>query len=89
MPPAPPLITGLRAQPLLVVLRPGQPRLASQALERLLDLGLRHVEIAWQPLPCWVEQMADLVVLQNAYQASAQVIRAANEVFRMLIDIAR
>ncbi|MEB3351212.1 MAG: bifunctional 4-hydroxy-2-oxoglutarate aldolase/2-dehydro-3-deoxy-phosphogluconate aldolase [Cyanobacteriota bacterium] len=62
MPPAPPLITGLRAQPLLVVLRPGQPRLASQALERLLDLGLRHVEIAWQPLPCWVEQMADLVV---------------------------
>lgn len=35
------------------------------------------------------EEAANLLRYQQAYQASAQVIRAANEVFRMLIDIAR
>jgi flagellar hook-associated protein 1 FlgK len=35
------------------------------------------------------EEAADLLRYQQAYQASAQVIRAANEVFNMLIDIAR
>jgi flagellar hook-associated protein 1 FlgK len=33
------------------------------------------------------EEAANLLRFQQAYQASAQVIRAANEVFRMLIDI--
>ncbi len=35
------------------------------------------------------EEAANLLRYQQAYQASAQVIRAANEVFRMLIDIVR
>lgn len=35
------------------------------------------------------EEAANLLRFQQAYQASAQVIRAANEVFRMLIDIVR
>lgn len=35
------------------------------------------------------EEAANLLRYQQAYQASAQVIRAANEVFRMLIDIIR
>jgi flagellar hook-associated protein 1 FlgK len=35
------------------------------------------------------EEAANLLRYQQAYQASAQVIRAANEVFNMLIDIAR
>jgi flagellar hook-associated protein 1 FlgK len=35
------------------------------------------------------EEAANLLRFQQAYQASAQVIRAANEVFRMLIDVAR
>ena len=35
------------------------------------------------------EEAANLLRFQQAYQASAQVIRAANEVFQMLIDVAR
>ena len=35
------------------------------------------------------EEAANLLRFQQAYQASAQVIRAANEVFRMLIDVTR
>ena len=35
------------------------------------------------------EEAGNLLRYQQAYQASAQVIRAANEVFRMLIDIVR
>lgn len=61
MPSAEPLIRSLRTQPLLIVLRPGEPLLAAPTLERLQDLGLRHVEIAWQPQPGWAEQMAALI----------------------------
>ncbi|MEB3330901.1 MAG: bifunctional 4-hydroxy-2-oxoglutarate aldolase/2-dehydro-3-deoxy-phosphogluconate aldolase [Synechococcaceae cyanobacterium] len=42
-------MASLRRQPLLVVLRPQEPQLAAPALERLVGLGVRHVEIAWQP----------------------------------------
>lgn len=61
MPAAERLIQSLRGQPLLIVLRPAQPLAAVPVLERLQALGLRHVEIAWQPQPLWVEQMAELV----------------------------
>ena len=61
MPSADALIQSLRAQPLLIVLRPGTPLLAAPVLERLQALGLRHVEIAWQPLPGWMEQMTELI----------------------------
>lgn len=54
------LIASLRRQPLLVVLRPGEPLAAAPLLERLRREGVIHVEIAWQPLPGWVEQMAEL-----------------------------
>jgi 2-dehydro-3-deoxyphosphogluconate aldolase/(4S)-4-hydroxy-2-oxoglutarate aldolase len=61
MPDAEPLIRSLRGQPLLIVLRPAEPLQAVPTLERLQALGLRHVEIAWQPQPHWAEQMAELV----------------------------
>lgn len=57
------LIASLRRQPLLVVLRPGEPLAAAPCLERLRSEGVIHVEIAWQPLPGWVEQMAELLRL--------------------------
>lgn len=55
------LIQSLRAQPLLSVLRPGEPLNALPTLERLQELGLIHVEIAWQPLPGWADQMQELI----------------------------
>lgn len=55
------LIRSLRSQPLLIVLRPAEPLQAVPTLERLQALGLRHVEIAWQPQPHWSGQMAELV----------------------------
>ncbi len=55
------LIASLRRQPLLVVLRPTTPLAAEPLLERLQRLGIRHVEIAWQPQPGWADQMAELV----------------------------
>jgi len=61
MPWADPLIGSLRRQPLLVVLRPGEPLRALPTLQRLQSLGVVHVEIAWQPLQDWSEQMAELV----------------------------
>jgi 2-dehydro-3-deoxyphosphogluconate aldolase/(4S)-4-hydroxy-2-oxoglutarate aldolase len=61
MPDAERLIRSLRGQPLLIVLRPAQPLEAVPTLERLQALGLRHVEVAWQPQPGWGEQMAELV----------------------------
>ena len=61
MPDAERLIRSLRSQPLLIVLRPAEPPEAVPSLERLQALGLRHVEIAWQPQPHWSGQMAELV----------------------------
>jgi 2-dehydro-3-deoxyphosphogluconate aldolase/(4S)-4-hydroxy-2-oxoglutarate aldolase len=61
MPCAERLIQSLRAQPLLIVLRPGEPLQALPTLERLQALGLIHVEIAWQPVQGWAEQMGELV----------------------------
>ncbi len=55
------LIASLRRQPLLVVLRPTTPLASEPLLERLQRLGIRHVEIAWQPQPAWADQMAELV----------------------------
>jgi len=55
------LIQSLRVQPLLIVLRPGEPLAAIPLLERLQALGVMHVEIAWQALAAWADQMAELV----------------------------
>jgi len=55
------LIQSLRAQPLLIVLRPGEPLHALPTLQRLQALGVIHVEIAWQPLPGWADQMGELI----------------------------
>lgn len=54
------LILSLRKQPLLVVLRPAEPLQAIPTLERLRDQGVIHVEIAWQRIPGWIDQMAEL-----------------------------
>jgi 2-dehydro-3-deoxyphosphogluconate aldolase / (4S)-4-hydroxy-2-oxoglutarate aldolase len=61
MPSAELLIRSLRRQPLLVVLRPPEPLQALSQLERLQSLGVLHLEIAWQPLEGWADQMAELV----------------------------
>ena len=61
MPNAEPLIQSLRAQPLLIVLRPGEPLQALPTLQRLQTLGVIHVEIAWQPVQGWSDQMAKLI----------------------------
>jgi 2-dehydro-3-deoxyphosphogluconate aldolase/(4S)-4-hydroxy-2-oxoglutarate aldolase len=58
--PAERLLDSLRHQPLLVVLRPRTPIEAAPRLERLRDLGLRHVEIAWNQHPDWSEQCQEL-----------------------------
>ena len=60
MPASQSLILSLRRQPLLIVLRPSQPLAAAPLLEQLQILGLRHVEIAWQPQQQWAAQMAEL-----------------------------
>lgn len=44
-----------------MVLRPATPLAAVEQLRQLRSLGVRHVEIAWQPQPGWVEEMAALV----------------------------
>ncbi|MEB3322323.1 MAG: bifunctional 4-hydroxy-2-oxoglutarate aldolase/2-dehydro-3-deoxy-phosphogluconate aldolase [Synechococcaceae cyanobacterium] len=51
----------MRRQPLLVVLRPGRPLDAAPLLARFEELGLLHVEIAWQPGPGWIEGCRELV----------------------------
>jgi 2-dehydro-3-deoxyphosphogluconate aldolase/(4S)-4-hydroxy-2-oxoglutarate aldolase len=61
MPASERLIQSLRSQPVLIVLRPPEPLAAWPLLERLEALGLRHVEIAWQPLQDWAAQMAQLI----------------------------
>ena len=60
-PPAAALIASLRSQPLLVVLRPEHPLAAAPLLGRLQALGVRHVELAWQPGAAWTDQMAELI----------------------------
>ena len=44
-----------------MVLRPRTPLEAAPQLERLSALGLRHVEIAWQPGAHWSAQCRELV----------------------------
>ncbi len=65
------LIQSLRSQPILIVLRPGEPLQAALTLERLQALGLRHVEIAWQPTSGWTEQMAELIRRYPALELGA------------------
>jgi 2-dehydro-3-deoxyphosphogluconate aldolase/(4S)-4-hydroxy-2-oxoglutarate aldolase len=54
-------MASLRCQPLLVVLRPERPLAAAPLLGRLQSLGVRHVELAWQPGAGWCDQMAELI----------------------------
>jgi 2-dehydro-3-deoxyphosphogluconate aldolase/(4S)-4-hydroxy-2-oxoglutarate aldolase len=71
MPAAESLIRSLRAQPLLIVLRPGDPLNALPTLEDLQALGVIHVEIAWQALPGWADQMEELIHRFPALQLGA------------------
>ena len=71
MPSAEHLIQSLRSQPLLIVLRPGEPLRALPTLQRLQALGIIHVEIAWQPVQGWSEQMAELIGRFPALQLGA------------------
>lgn len=74
------LIQSLRAQPLLIVLRPAEPLAASPQLERLQALGLRHIEIAWQPSASWADQMAALVARFPDLELGAASVCAADGV---------
>jgi 2-dehydro-3-deoxyphosphogluconate aldolase/(4S)-4-hydroxy-2-oxoglutarate aldolase len=51
----------LHHQPLLVVLRSREPSLLVPQLEQLVELGVRHVEIAWAPGQGWIEQSRRLI----------------------------
>ena len=53
------------------MLRPGEPLLALPTLERLQELGLIHVEIAWQPKLGWADQMRELIDLFPALELGA------------------
>ncbi len=72
--PAHQLITSLHHQPLLVVLRSGEPARLVPQLERLRDLGVRHVEIAWAPGPAWIEQCRLLIPAFPEVQLGASSI---------------
>jgi 2-dehydro-3-deoxyphosphogluconate aldolase/(4S)-4-hydroxy-2-oxoglutarate aldolase len=65
------LATSLRSQPLLLVLRPPEPRLAAPFLERLQRLGWLHVEVAWSPSPGWQEQCRELIAAFPALRLGA------------------
>lgn len=49
-------------QPLLVVLRAEQPAALTPQIDRLVALGLRHIEIAWSDHPGWIEQTRALAL---------------------------
>jgi 2-dehydro-3-deoxyphosphogluconate aldolase/(4S)-4-hydroxy-2-oxoglutarate aldolase len=74
------LLQSLRSQPLLIVLRPAEPLAASTQLERLQALGLRHIEIAWQPSASWADQMAALVARFPDLELGAASVCAADGV---------
>jgi 2-dehydro-3-deoxyphosphogluconate aldolase/(4S)-4-hydroxy-2-oxoglutarate aldolase len=59
--PAADLIASLNHQPVLVVLRPETPLAAATTITHLASLGLRHIEIAWQTGPCWIQECRDLI----------------------------
>lgn len=77
---AAPLIRSLRGQPLLIVLRPAEPLAATPLLERLQALGVRHIEIAWQPGSRWPAQMAELLRCFPALELGAASVCAAEGV---------
>ncbi len=62
------LIASLRLQPLIVVLRPEESDLLGpfshtllcQRLDLLVDLGVRHIEIAWLHHPRWSDLIATI-----------------------------
>jgi 2-dehydro-3-deoxyphosphogluconate aldolase / (4S)-4-hydroxy-2-oxoglutarate aldolase len=55
------LLTGLRRQPVLAVLRPGDENQARHQLDALLAVGLVHVELAVQASQAWVAMATQLV----------------------------
>jgi len=55
------LIASLRLQPLLVVLRGDSPLAHRPILDRLHNLGVRHVELAWSDHPDWSSQCRSLI----------------------------
>jgi 2-dehydro-3-deoxyphosphogluconate aldolase/(4S)-4-hydroxy-2-oxoglutarate aldolase len=59
--PATDLITSLDHQPVLVVLRPVTPLAAAPTITQLASLGVRHIEIAWQSGPSWIQDCRDLI----------------------------
>jgi 2-dehydro-3-deoxyphosphogluconate aldolase/(4S)-4-hydroxy-2-oxoglutarate aldolase len=68
----------LHHQPLLVVLRADQPLDLQSSLERLVGLGVRHVEIAWSPRhPDWSHQCRQLVTAFPGVQFGAASVCTA------------
>jgi 2-dehydro-3-deoxyphosphogluconate aldolase/(4S)-4-hydroxy-2-oxoglutarate aldolase len=55
------LISGLRRQPLLAVLRPQSLQQARLQLQQLHQAGLCHAELAVDPTPAWVAMARELV----------------------------
>ncbi|HRD41480.1 MAG TPA: bifunctional 4-hydroxy-2-oxoglutarate aldolase/2-dehydro-3-deoxy-phosphogluconate aldolase [Prochlorococcaceae cyanobacterium AMR_MDS_5431] len=47
------LISSLRQQPILIVIRPTDFQAADRQITKLHDAGFRHIEIAWTPNQTW------------------------------------
>jgi len=87
------LIASLRAQPLVVVLRPEYDDLEASShrsalftmLEQLHVAGVRHVELAWSPHPGWMSLMRQVqdcfadFCLGAASVSSPEALHAASE----------
>jgi 2-dehydro-3-deoxyphosphogluconate aldolase/(4S)-4-hydroxy-2-oxoglutarate aldolase len=70
------LITGLRRQPLLAVLRPVDEKQARHQLDALLEVGLVHVELAVQATQDWVAMTRQLVDHYRGLNLGAASVRS-------------
>lgn len=72
------LLTSLRRQPLLAVLRPTSSEQARCQLEQLLAAGLVHVELAVSPSAAWVEMVRELIAAFPAMRLGAASVCSAD-----------
>ena len=79
------LITGLRRQPLLAVLRPSSIHQARRQLEQLRQAGLCHAELAVEASSDWVAMARELVA--EAYKRATAVLTGNRKVLDDLAEM--
>ena len=72
-----PLLSGLRRQPVLAVLRPADPSQARLQLQQLQQAGLLHVELAVSLRPQWPELVQQLQAEFPQLRLGAASVRCA------------